>query len=136
MSNLIVRIFGGFGVGGVLSVLILAFGVDPSADIDVREIMFSLLGNMITGAYFSVASMVFKIEDWSMMKQTVIHYMASLLILFPVFTWLTGWIAVEPAQLLAGLGIFTGIYVFNWLGWYLYYKQIEKKMNESIRNNS
>ncbi|WP_370295768.1 DUF3021 domain-containing protein [Rossellomorea marisflavi] len=136
MSNLIVRIFGGFGVGGVLSVLILAFGVDPSADIDVREIMFSLLGNMITGAYFSVASMVFKIEDWSMMKQTVIHYTASLLILFPVFTWLTGWIAVEPAQLLSGLGIFTGIYMFNWLGWYLYYKQIAKKMNESIRNKS
>ncbi|MGX1265693.1 putative membrane protein [Rossellomorea marisflavi] len=136
MSNLIVRIFGGFGVGGVLTVLVLAFGIDPSADIDVREIMFSLLGSMITGAYFSVAAMVFTIDNWSMMKQIAVHYTSSLVILFPVFTWLTGWIAIDPAQLLPGLVIFTGIYVFNWLGWYLYYKQIEKKMNESIRNKS
>lgn len=133
LSNLIIRIFGGFGVGALLTLILLIILGNTTEEFSVRLIWLNLLGSMITGAYFSVSALLFAIERWSMLKQTVIHYTLSLIILFPVFTLLTGWVPLTPHSLLLGLVIFTATYVLNWAGWHMYYKQIEKRMNRSIQ---
>lgn len=133
ISKLMIRIFGGFGVGGLLTLLVLVFLYDSTAEVPARLIALNLFGSMLIGAYFSVSALLFEIDEWSMLKQTLVHYTASLIILFPVFTWLTGWIPLHPQSLLVGWLYFTGTYILNWFGWYSYFKQLERRMNQSLQ---
>lgn len=133
ISKLMIRIFGGFGVGGLLTLLVLVFLYDSTAEVPARLIALNLFGSMLIGAYFSVSALLFEIDEWSMLKQTLVHYTASLIILFPVFTWLTGWIPLHPQSLLIGWLFFTGTYILNWFGWYSYFKQLERRMNQSLQ---
>lgn len=133
ISKLMIRIFGGFGVGGLLTLLVLVFLYDSTAEVPARLIALNLFGSMLIGAYFSVSALLFEVEEWSMLKQTLVHYTASLIILFPVFTWLTGWIPLHPQSLLIGWLYFTGTYILNWFGWYSYFKQLERRMNQSLQ---
>ncbi|WP_165775507.1 DUF3021 domain-containing protein [Chryseomicrobium excrementi] len=136
ISNIIVRIFGGLGVGGLLTLIVTWLMFDGMEMVPARMLALNLFGSMLIGAYFSVSALLFEIEDWSMLKQTVVHYMASLVALFPVFTWLTGWIPLQPQALLIGWLFFTGTYLLNWIGWYSYFKHLEKRMNQSLRKRN
>ncbi len=136
ISNIIVRIFGGFGVGGLLTLIVTWLMFDGMEVVPARMLALNLFGSMLIGAYFSVSALLFEIEDWSMLKQTVVHYMASLVALFPVFTWLTGWIPLQPQALLTGWLFFTGTYLLNWFGWYSYFKHLEKRMNQSLQKRN
>lgn len=133
ISKLMIRIFGGFGVGGLLTLLVIVFLYDSTDEVSARLIALNLFGSMLIGAYFSVSALLFEIDEWSMLKQTLVHYTASLIILFPVFTWLTGWIPLHPQSLLIGWLYFTGTYILNWFGWYSYFKQLERRMNQSLQ---
>lgn len=133
ISKLMIRIFGGFGVGGLLTLLVLVFLYDSTAEVPARLIALNLFGSMLIGAYFSVSALLFEVEEWSMLKQTFVHYTASLIVLFPVFTWLTGWIPLNPQSLVIGWLFFTGTYILNWFGWYNYFKQLERRMNQSLQ---
>lgn len=133
ISKLMIRIFGGFGVGGLLTLLVIVFLYDSTDEVSARLIALNLFGSMLIGAYFSVSALLFEIDEWSMLKQTLVHYTASLIILFPVFTWLTGWIPLHPQALLIGWLFFTGTYILNWFGWYSYFKQLERRMNQSLQ---
>ncbi|WP_308215550.1 DUF3021 domain-containing protein [Sinobaca sp. H24] len=107
--------------------------MQQSIEVSVADVRIHLLGSMITGAFFSVVSLLFYIDSWSALKQTIVHFSVSLLVLFPVFTFLTGWVPLEPQALLIGLAIFIGTYVINWIGWYAYFKRLEQQMNASIK---
>lgn len=133
ISKLMIRIFGGFGVGGLLTLLVIVFLYDSTDEVSARLIALNLFGSMLIGAYFSVSALLFEIDEWSMLKQTLVHYTASLIILFPVFTWLTGWIPLHPQSLLIWWLYFTGTYILNWFGWYSYFKQLERRMNQSLQ---
>jgi len=133
VSKLVIRIFGGFGVGAVVTLVALLLLNDGTEVVPARLIALNLFGSMLIGAYFSISALLFEIEDWSMLKQTIVHYTASIIVLFPVFTWLTGWIPVNPQSLWIGWLFFTGTYILNWFGWYSYFKQLEKRMNQSLQ---
>ncbi|MFC4355613.1 DUF3021 domain-containing protein [Chryseomicrobium palamuruense] len=136
VSKLVIRIFGGFGVGAVVTLLALVLFNDNGDTVSAHLIALNLLGSMLIGGYFSVSALLFEIEEWSMLKQTLIHYTLSLIVLFPVFTLLTGWVPLNPHSLLIGLLFFTGTYVINWLGWFTYFKQMEKRMNASLKQRN
>lgn len=132
IHDITIRIFGGLGIAALVTFIALTIVVQQSIDVPVADVRMNLLGSMITGAFFSVASLLFYIESWSALKQTVVHFSVSLVVLFPVFTFLTGWVPLEPQALLIGLGIFTGSYVLNWIIFYMYFKRLEQQMNASI----
>lgn len=133
VHNIIVRLFGGLGIGALVTFIALTIVVQKSIEVSVTDVRIHLLGSMITGAFFSVVSLLFYIDSWSALKQTIVHFSISLLVLFPVFTFLTGWVPLEPQALLIGLAIFIGTYVINWIGWYAYFKRQEQQMNASIK---
>lgn len=133
VSKLIVRMFGGFGVGAVVTLIALVVLNDSEDTVSPYMIALNLLGSMLIGAYFSVAALLFERDEWSMLKQTLFHYVTSLIVLFPVFTWLTGWVPLTPRSLAIGFVFFTITYILNWLGWVTYFKQMEKRMNESLK---
>lgn len=133
VHNIIVRLFGGLGIGALVTFIALTIVVQQSIEVSVADVRIHLLGSMITGAFFSIVSLLFYIDSWSALKQTIVHFSLSLLVLFPVFTFLTGWVPLKPQALLIGLAIFTGTYVINWMGWYAYFKRQEQQMNASIK---
>lgn len=135
IRNLVLRAFSGMGVGGLITFLALTIVVHRSVEVSVAEVRIHLLGSMITGVYFSLSALIFEVERWSLLKQTVIHYLLSLIVLFPLFTLLTKWVPLQPFALAIGLAIFTAIYGLNWIGWYLYFKSLERKLNHSIKKN-
>lgn len=133
VSKLIIRMFGGFGVGAVVTLIALVVFNNQGDTVSAHMIALNLFGSMLIGAYFSVSALLFERDEWSMLKQTLFHYVTSLIVLFPVFTWLTGWVPLTPRSLAIGFVFFTITYILNWLGWVTYFKQMEKRMNESLR---
>lgn len=130
--ELLLRTLVGMGIGGFITLIFLSIIVQQSIDISVAEVRTHLLGSLFTGVYFCISALMFEIERWSLLKQTIGHFTLSLVVLFPIFTLLTGWVPLQPLALTIGLIIFICIYALCWLGWYMYYKRLERKMNETI----
>jgi len=59
----------------------------------------------LSGFYFSALSVVFNIEEWSVLRQVVIHVLATL-----PFLPLAYWLGLMPRTGF-GMGIFVGIYL-------------------------
>lgn len=129
--ELIKRSLFGIAIGSLITFIVLTFFVVLSVDSTVLEIWKSLLTNMLIGMYFSSASMIFESEKWSLLKQTMFHFFLTLFFIFPLLIF-AGWITFNFHSLLVSVSLFTLIYFIGWLGVYLYYKRLERSMNDSI----
>ncbi|TXC89385.1 DUF3021 domain-containing protein [Metabacillus litoralis] len=82
--------------------------------------------------YFGSASLLFDIDSWSPLKQTVIHFLISITVWLPLAIFI-GWLPLEPSPLLLGIGSFVIVYVLFWYGIQTYFKKIAKEMNNSVK---
>lgn len=129
--ELVKRSLIGIGIGSIISFFILTILLIQSMDASIGEIWRNLLASMLVGMYFSVSSMIFESEKSSLLKQTILHFSLTLLIILPVFI-LAGWIPFTLWSTVIGLILFVIIYLMVWISIYSYYKRLEKSMNESI----
>jgi len=121
----------GVAVGAIVTFIALTILVIFSIESSVQEIWKHFFSSLLIGIYFSVASVIFELERWSLLKQTIIHLIISLIVLFSLFFY-AGWIPFEISSILIGLGIFIVTYSIMWFSMYIYFKNLERSMNEYI----
>lgn len=128
------RLLGGFGVGGLLTFIILSVYVAGDAEVQIpaMTIWSSLLGSMLIGGYFSVASLIFEQDHWSPLKQLVIHFGLSVS-LYSLVAITIGWLPPRPLPILGGLVVFVTIYSLFWLGFRYYFKKQAEALNKSVK---
>lgn len=84
----------------------------------------------IVGATFAGCSIIFEVEQWSLFKQSMLHFFPTSL-LFLVVSLLCGWIPVDTLGIFIFLIAFFFLYFFLWVSQYYFWKkQIEETNNK------
>lgn len=90
-------------------------------------ILWALMGNVF---YFSES--IFKQEQWSLLKMSLLHYLVTLICFFPL-AYLAGWFPHNILWIASFLLMYTGIYLIIYLGNYLSTWLEIKKINQKVK---
>ncbi len=85
----------------------------------------------ILGIGFSASSVIWKIEDWSIVKQTGIYFVIVSAIMMPI-AYFTHWMEHSIAGLLSYIVIFVFIFIIIWIIEYVIWKYNVNKINENL----
>ena len=98
---------------------------------EINAVLVQTLLCGILGAGFAAASVIWEMEDWSLVKQTGLYFLISSLLMKPV-AWLANWMEHSFRGFVIYFGIFLIIFVIIWLIQYLFIRENIKKMNAKI----
>lgn len=85
----------------------------------------------VIGMMFAASSVIFQIEDWSLLKQTVIHFVIASVVMY-VCGFVCNWFPHNLKNTLIWFAVFIVFYAVFWLGFTLYYRITVKKINEAM----
>jgi len=85
----------------------------------------------LLGAGFAAASVIWEIENWSIVKQTGIYFIITSIIMLPI-AYFSYWMEHSVAGFASYFGIFVLIFIFFWLLQFVIGKHNVKKMNENL----
>lgn len=85
----------------------------------------------IMGSGFAMASVIWELDSWSLIKQSGIYFLIISVIMLPI-AYIANWMEHSVAGILSYAGIFVASFVVVWLIQYFVWKSKIKKMNECI----
>ncbi|MCG7408265.1 DUF3021 domain-containing protein [Paenibacillus sp. ACRRX] len=132
IADIVKRVAVGFCYAAIITFVSLTMLMLNDTEVSVRVMWLNMLGSMIIGAYFGLASFIFNYDKWSPLKQLIVHYVLSLIVYFSTAI-LIGWIPLILTALLISLVIFSAIYTVFWFGYRSYYRRQAKELNDSVR---
>lgn len=150
IKKMILRGLIGVPIGITISYLItiiISICIGKGIYYPVSDELIGLIGNELNalilqtiisglmGAGFSMLSIIWEINSWSLFKQSAIFFGSSCLLMFPA-AYLLNWMSHTAIGILIYVGIFILIFVIIWLSYYFYMKNKIKKMNSKINNNN
>ena len=132
----------GIAIGFVITVIIsvcVGKGVFYPVTPEFAEMMGNELNAVVLqtvlcglmGAGFAMASVIWEIDSWSLVKQSGIYFLIISLIMLPI-AYIANWMNHSVLGVLSYVGIFAGIFVAVWLIRYFIWKSKIKKMNTCI----
>ncbi|MFG6150128.1 DUF3021 domain-containing protein [Halobacillus sp. B23F22_1] len=89
-------------------------------------------GSIFCGWLFSVSPLYFEIRSLSLPVQTVLHF-GTVMILYFILALGIGWIPLDGQSILLFMGISLVIYTIMWICFYLYFKNVSKKLNDDLQ---
>ena len=101
---------------------------------ELNALILQTIISALMGAGFSMLSVIWEINSWSLFKQSAIFFGSSCLLMFPA-AYLLNWMSHTAIGILIYVGIFILIFVIIWLSYYFYMKNKIKKMNSKINND-
>ncbi|MGM7636097.1 DUF3021 domain-containing protein [Bacillus sp. Hm123] len=122
----------GLGFGAVITFIALTVLDRGNIDISLHEIRVQILASLAIGGYFGIASLIFDIEKWSPLKQTISHFCLSMVIFYPIALSI-GWIPLQFVFIFISLVIFILVYGLFWFSFRWYFKRMERILNASIK---
>ena len=85
----------------------------------------------IMGAVFASSSVIFEMDEWSLLRQTATHF-----VIVSVLSYIAGflcrWFPHTVGSTLIWFGVFIFVYIIFWVCFMLYYKNKVKKINEAL----
>ncbi len=85
----------------------------------------------LLGAVFAMCSVIWEIEDWSIMRQTGTYFAITAVTMMPI-AYLTNWMEHTVAGFFLYFGVFAGIFVFVWVVQYFIWRSKIRRMNEKV----
>ncbi|MBU5438037.1 DUF3021 domain-containing protein [Tissierella sp. MSJ-40] len=85
----------------------------------------------IAGFYFITISMVFNIDNWSLLKQTIVHFILMSVVYFPVSVY-AGWIPVPTVAKIIFIIFYVLISIIVWLSFKAYWKKKAMEINKQL----
>ncbi|GAE28710.1 DUF3021 domain-containing protein [Halalkalibacter hemicellulosilyticus] len=125
------RMMTGIAFGGLITFIVLTIIYFNEIETTIFYVWASMLCSFIIGIYFGLSSFIFETNDWSLLKQTIIHLIMSISF-YLIIALIVGWVPLTILAILWTCLVFIIFYAIMWTGYYLYYKRIEKSMNESL----
>lgn len=98
----------------------------------LKAVWLQFVWGGLLGAAFSAASLIFQIEKWSILRQTVTHFVVASLIMLPT-AYMLKWMPPTLKGFAVYFGIFAGIYVIIWVVQYLVMRQKIQQMNAHLQ---
>lgn len=127
------KVLSGMAMAMFYSLLFLGIGyVKGMENIEVKTLLVYLGTANIVGLIFSLASFVFEKEEWSILKQTMIHFIILLGTFLPIAIWI-GWVPNHLVPILICIGSFIVVYFMIWLTMTIYWKKKIEDLNNELK---
>lgn len=132
----------GIAIGYFITILISLVWADGSYSPCVPELI-SVMGNEINavilqmilcgilGTGFAASSVIWEIDNWSIVKQTGIYFSIISLIMLPI-AYSAYWMEHSAAGFLIYFGIFVFIFAIIWITQFFIGRHNVRKMNEKL----
>lgn len=98
---------------------------------EIAAVGLQALLSGLMGAACGASSIIWEVERWSLLKQTILHYAALSMSILPV-AFTLHWMEHSVAGVMQYLLIFAGMYVVIWAGMTLALKSKIKKLNAKL----
>ena len=85
----------------------------------------------ILGTGFAMASVIWKIDSWSLAKQSGVYFLVISVVMLPI-AYFANWMKHSIIGVLSYVGIFVMFFAAVWISQYLLWKMRIKKMNKRI----
>lgn len=132
----------GIAVGFVITVIISAcvgdgnfYPVTPELAAamgnEVNAVILQTVLCGVMGSGFAMASVIWKLDSWSLAKQSGIYFLIACVLMLPV-AYVANWMEHSVIGFLSYVGIFAATFVAVWLAQYLSWRQRIRKMNERV----
>lgn len=123
----------GLGMAMIYSLLFLWIGYVKGVEtVEMKTLITYLVTANIVGLIFSFASLIFEKEEWSILKQTSIHFIILLGTFLPTAIWI-GWVPNRFGSILVCIVSFIMIYFIIWFVMTLYWKRKIEKLNHQLK---
>ena len=127
------KLITGMGMAMFYSLLFLGIGYANGMEVlETRTLLINLVVANAMGIIFSVASFVFEKEEWSLLKQTIIHFIILLGTFLPAAVWI-GWVPNYAGSIFICVGSFVIIYFIIWFAMTMYWKKKIEGLNNQIK---
>ena len=100
---------------------------------EMGAVLLQTVLSLIYGAAWAGASVIWEMEEWSILKQTMLHLGVCSIATFPI-AYFTRWMSHDLKGILLYFGIFFCTYVIIWLIQYSALRRRVKRINEGINN--
>ena len=85
----------------------------------------------LIGILFTYGNLIFTDTDWSITKQTVVHFILMIILFFPLAI-LAGWFHLNFENIISFIIIFIVVYITMWFGTYQRNKKIIHEANNKL----
>ena len=98
---------------------------------EINAVILQTLLSGIIGTGFAASSVIWEIDNWSIVKQTGIYFSIISVIMLPI-AYFAYWMEHSVIGFLIYFGIFALIFAILWITMYVIGKNNVKKMNEKL----
>lgn len=102
---------------------------------EINAVIFQAVLCGAVGSGYAMASIIWEMDSWSLVKQTGIYFAIASAIMFPAACF-GNWMEHSIGGILAYAGIFAAIFILMWLFQYFIWKCRVKKMNECVKSDN
>ena len=120
---------GGFG-GNYYSAVALELTAIMGGELNAAVLQYVM--SCILGFSFAMASAIFEIENWSMTKQTVVHFLITAIAMLPI-AYVCHWIEHTALSIFVYFATFAAVYFFMWIVQKRYWKKKVAQMNDKLQ---
>lgn len=86
----------------------------------------------ILGLTFSTGSIIFELDRWNLLLQTVVHFAVTSVIMY-LAGFFCGWFPHTVSSTVIWFAMFIVIYIIFWVSFYNYFKKKTREINESLK---
>ncbi|HKM20678.1 MAG TPA: DUF3021 domain-containing protein [Lachnospiraceae bacterium] len=102
---------------------------------EMNAVLLQMIFSLIYGAAWAGAALIWEREDWSLLRQTVTHFVICSLATFPI-AYLLRWMQHSVSGVIIYFSIFIVIYFIIWLSQYMAMKKRVEQINSKMWENS
>lgn len=99
---------------------------------ELNAVLLQALFSLVYGAALGGASVVWKMEHWSLLRQTVTHLIICSLSIFPI-AYFMKWMPHNPTGIVMYFLFFTIIYTIIWLMEFYIMKKRIQQINDKVK---
>jgi len=99
---------------------------------EVNAFVLQYILSGLLGFAFAAGSAVFEVEDWSITKQTVIHFFISTIAMFPI-AYTCRWMDNSVGGIATYISVFILTYAIVWVVQYSVWKKKIKEINGKLQ---
>ena len=99
---------------------------------EIMAVVIQTVCSILYGAMFGGMSIIWELENWSILKQTIVHFSVVSVVTLPV-AYITEWMEHSVKGAVIYFAIFAISYAFIWFGQYMAMRKRIADVNEKMK---
>lgn len=118
----------------IFILIIIFYNTLPAiANMTKHQIILQYVLSSILGFIYTACTVIFEIDEWSHLKQTIVHFIFTSIVFYFVAIW-GGWLPKDIKSIILFSIIFLTIYIVTWLSFKIYWNNKIEDINNRLRN--